>query len=161
MAWGRAYVVRMAAFTSTTRTTFKLAASATREIAAPPARVWALLTDAPNYPRWNSTVTSLQGRIAAGETLRLRVPGAAREFAPRVSVFSPERRMVWRGGFWPMLEGVRVFELERMDGGQTRFSLSETFRGLILPLVASQMPDFAPIFERFAADLKEAAEATK
>src|SRR6185436_2329190 len=114
----------MAAFTATTRSTFKLEASSVREIDAPPARVWALLTDAPNYQRWNSTVTRIDGRIAAGETLRLFVPGTARAFSPRVSVFSPERRMVWRGGFWPMLEGVRVFELERIAEDRTRFTLS-------------------------------------
>jgi len=136
-------------------------ASATCEIEAPRSRVWALLTDAPNYPRWNSTVTSLKGRIAAGETLHLRVPDTAREFTPRVSVFSPEHRMVWRGGFWPMLEGVRMFEIEALGAERSRFTLSETFRGLMLPLIARQLPDFAPIFERFAADLKRAAEDAK
>jgi hypothetical protein len=141
------------------RTTFKLAASATTEIEAPVARVWALLTDADDYPRWNSTVSKIEGRIAPGEKLRLRVPGTARVFSPRVSVFVPERRMVWRGGFLPLFEGIRVFELEAHGGTRTRFTLGETFRGLILPLVAGQMPDFVPIFERFAADLKLAAES--
>jgi hypothetical protein len=31
---------------------------------------------------------------------------------------------------------------------RTRFTLSETFRGLILPLVGPKLPNFAPIFER-------------
>ena len=35
-----------------------------RFIAAPPERIWALLTDAAGFPVWNSTVTSLKGRIA-------------------------------------------------------------------------------------------------
>lgn len=149
----------MPSLTERQRSTFELAARATTEIDAPPARVWGLLTDADGYPRWNSTITSIDGRIAPGEKLKLRVPGTARVFSPRVSVFVPERRMVWRGGFWPVFEGVRVFEIDALGDRGTRFTLGETFRGLILPLVAGQMPDFVPIFERFAADLKLAAEA--
>jgi uncharacterized protein YndB with AHSA1/START domain len=32
--------------------------------------VWALLTDAPGYPRWNSTVVKIDGQIAADKTIR-------------------------------------------------------------------------------------------
>jgi uncharacterized protein YndB with AHSA1/START domain len=34
--------------------------SAQIPIAAPADRVWALLTDAPGYPVWNSTVTKIE-----------------------------------------------------------------------------------------------------
>lgn len=36
--------------------------------------------------------------------------------------------------------------------------MAEIFSGLMLPLIAGKLPDFAPIFERYAADLKKAAE---
>jgi hypothetical protein len=53
-----------------TEATFRMACAINTTIRANAARVWELLTDAAGYPRWNSTVTSLEGQIAAGQTLK-------------------------------------------------------------------------------------------
>ena len=66
--------------------------------------IWALLTDAKAFPRWNSTVTSVEGQIREGETLRLHVPGTERTFTPKVSGVVPCERMTWTGGFSPVFE---------------------------------------------------------
>jgi len=42
--------------------------------------IWNLLTDARNFPQWNSTVASIDGEIREGERLRLHVPGTNRVF---------------------------------------------------------------------------------
>jgi hypothetical protein len=42
----------------------------------------------------------------------------------------------------------------------TTFQMTEVFSGLMVPMVAGRLPDFKPIFERYAADLKKEAEAT-
>ena len=141
-----------------TRMPFRQFVTVTLDIEADAGRVWALLTDAAGFPRWNSTVAGIDGRIAPGETLAVRVPGTAQVFRPTVTEFEPMQRMVWRGGFLPLFQGVRVFELLTIAPRRTRFTLSETFRGLILPLIARKLPDFAPIFEAYANDLKRAAE---
>ena len=44
--------------------TFRLAYAVQIHVDAPAERVWALLTDADGYPRWNGAVTSLRGPIA-------------------------------------------------------------------------------------------------
>lgn len=98
-----------------------------------------LLTDAEGFPRWNSTVSGVEGQIREGECLRLRVPGTDRVFTPRVSAVVPNVRMTWTGGFAPS-------------------SMEERFSGLILSLVKGSMPDFGPVFERYANDLKHEAE---
>jgi hypothetical protein len=36
--------------------------------------------------------------------------------------------------------------------------MEERFSGLMLPLVKRSLPDFEPIFERYADDLKKEAE---
>jgi hypothetical protein len=36
--------------------------------------------------------------------------------------------------------------------------MDERFSGLMLPLVKGSMPDFGPVFARFATDLKREAE---
>src|SRR5687767_8709679 len=57
-------------------------------IAAPPAVVWQVLTDAPGYPAWNSTVERIDGTIAAGERIGLVAKVAPdRTFELTVSTF--------------------------------------------------------------------------
>jgi hypothetical protein len=128
-------------------------------IHASPDRIWSLLTDAAGFPRWNSTVTRIDGPIAAGQTLKIEVPSApGRVFKPRVSAFEPQQRMVWSDGMAPMFKGVRTFTLTPGQSGETEFSMTEQFTGLMLPMIKGSLPDFGPIFEKYAEDLKRAAE---
>jgi len=140
---------------------FFLECRVTTNIRANAKRIWSLLTDAKNFPRWNSTVVSIEGEIQEGARLRLRVPGTARTFSPNVSGIVPNQRMVWTGGFAPLFKGVRTFELNPCDGGSTEFTMNERFSGLMLPLVRGSFPDFGPVFTRYANDLKNEAERTE
>ena len=47
----------------TIKKTFSRETSVSTSIFADPAIVWALLTHASDFPRWNSTVTSVKGEI--------------------------------------------------------------------------------------------------
>lgn len=121
-------------------------------------RIWNLLTDAKGFPRWNTTVTSVEGEIREGGQLRLRVPGTDRTFTPTVSGVVPGQRMIWTGGFAPVFKGVRTFELKACADGSTAFTMEERFSGLMLPLIKGSLPDFGPVFARYASDLKLEAE---
>ena len=137
---------------------FSMSCRVEATINADPATIWGLLTDARDFPRWNSTVTRIEGQIREGERLRVHAPGTDRTFKPRVSGVVPYRRMAWIGGFAPLMKGVRTFELKPHDDGSTEFIMQEHFYGLMLPLARRSMPDFGPIYERYADDLKRAAE---
>jgi hypothetical protein len=140
--------------------TFRMECTIQTTIRASPERVWTLLTDAAGFPRWNSTVTSIEGDIAEGKTLKLRVPTAPeRVFKPRVSILEPGRSMIWSDGMAPMFKGIRTFTLRPGGDGSTEFSMREEFSGLMLPMIKGSLPDFAPVFETYAEDLKRAAEA--
>ncbi|HRE25665.1 MAG TPA: hypothetical protein PK954_03440, partial [Anaerolineales bacterium] len=56
---------------SVTKQTFRMEYAISGAIHATPERIWALLTNAADFPRWNSTVTRIDGRIAAGEKIAL------------------------------------------------------------------------------------------
>ncbi len=141
--------------------TFRMDCTIKTTIRATPDRIWRLLTDAAAFPRWNSTVTSIEGEIAEGQTLKLKVPSApSRVFKPKVTKVEPGRSMIWSDGMAPMFKGVRTFTLTPKDQGATEFSMMEEFSGLMLPLIKGSLPDFAPVFEAYAADLKRAAEGT-
>jgi hypothetical protein len=130
------------------------------EIAAQPARIWALLTDAEGYPQWNSTIHIVDGSIGPGTMLAIytkSTPG--RGFPLKVVEFEPERRMVWEGVLpMRMFKGVRTLTLTPA-GGAVRFDMREEFRGPLMPLIVRMIPDQQPHFDAFARDLKAAAEA--
>ncbi len=120
--------------------------------------IWRLLTDTTGYPLWNSTVTRIDGQIREGGKLRLHVPGTDCTFTPTVSGVVPRERMTWTGGFAPVFKGVRTFELKPHGDGSTDFAMEEVFSGLLLPLVKGSLPDFGPVFARYAGDLKREAK---
>ena len=143
----------------TSRSTFNRSCAISVEIQAPAEKVWSLLTDAEGMTRWNSTLTSIDGPIELGGIVRMQVPEApGRTFKPKVVQFEPNRRMEWREGN-PMFLGVRTYTLTPLaDGTSTRFEMTERFSGLMLPMIGGRLPDFGPIFERYATDLKAEAE---
>ena len=137
---------------------FSLSCEVEINIKAKPESIWNLLTNAKNFPNWNSNVTSIEGQIRDGERLRMHVPGTSRTFTPKVSGVVPNRHMIWADGFSPVFKGVRTFELKPCDDDSTDFAMQENFSGLLLPFFKGSMPDFKPVFEAWANDLKYEAE---
>lgn len=141
-----------------TKSAFRMEIAVGIAIAAKPEKIWALLTDAPGFPKWNSTVTHIEGTIADGQKIKVRVPITTRVFPLKVGAVEANRTMQWSDGFAPMFRGVRTFTLTpRADGG-TDFAMAEVFSGLMLPMIAGALPDFVPVFDQYAKDLKKAAE---
>ena len=131
-------------------------------IAAPPERVWEILTDGENFARWNSTVVSLEGSIAEGETIALvSTVNPKRTFKLKVSQVDAPTSMVWSDGM-PMglFAGVRTFTLGPTDDGGTEFSMREAYSGLLAGLITKSIPDMTESFEAFAADLRTQAETS-
>jgi hypothetical protein len=120
--------------------------------------VWGLLTDAKGFPRWNSTVTGIDGEIREGERLRLHVPGSGRTFTPEVSGVVAGRGMTWSDGITGVFKGVRTFGLMPRSDNSTDFVMEERFSGVMFALTRWMLPDFRPIFEAYAGDLKREAE---
>ena len=127
------------------------------DVRARPDRIWALLTNAADIPRWNSTVTSVEGRVAPGERLKIKVPISKRTFPVTVDSFEPHRRLVWSDGN-AVFRGVRTYTLTPKADGATTFAMEEVFTGFMLPLIGMSLPDFKPVFEQYASDLKKEAE---
>ena len=140
-------------------TTFHHDCSVRCDIHAKPAEIWALLTDARRFTSWNSTVRSLEGDIALGNKLALKVKlDPKRTFTPRVTKLEFAKEMEWSDGFAPMFRGKRTFTLTPKEDGVTEFAMQEVLSGLMLPMIKKSLPDFGPAFEAFARDLRRAAE---
>ena len=68
--------------------------------------------------------------------------------------------MTWSDGMAPMFKGVRTFTLVPAPDGCTEFRMKEEFSGLMLPMIKGSLPDFGPVFEAYAEDLRRAAEGS-
>lgn len=134
--------------------------SAVNLIQAAPEAIWQILTDAPGYPGWNTTVAKVEGRIALGEKITVQVKLApGRAFPVKVVVFDAPRRMVWRSRMpLGLFKGERTYELRSLGVGEVEFSMRESFTGFLAPLIGASIPDLQPAFDAFAACLKARAE---
>lgn len=131
-----------------------------RTINAPPEKIWALLTDASSYRDWNPTIVSLDGTIAAGETIKLiSTLNPKRTFSLKVTELQPPSRMVWADGMpLGLFRGERTYTLTPQADASTSFAMREAYSGPLAPLITRAIPDMTASFEQFADGLKAAAE---
>ena len=131
---------------SKTQSAFRMEYSMGINIHASVHRVWTLMTQADEFPRWNTTIKSISGKIAAGETIQLTAaisPG--RVFNLAIVEFVPHQKMVWSDGN-AMFKGVRTYTFASKSADTTDFSMAEVYTGLMLPMIAGSLPDFRPVF---------------
>lgn len=129
-------------------------------IEASPDAVWAILTDAPGYTKWDSGVERVGGHIAPGERITVvSKVNPGRAFPVTVTDFVPGQKMVWSGGMpLGLFNGVRTFTLSPQANGAIRFTMREVYSGPLAPLIWRSIPDLGPSFEQFASGLKNQAE---
>ena len=129
-------------------------------INASPETIWKILIDASDWPKWNSTVIKVEGKIALGEKITVFAKvNPNRAFPLTVTEFVPKERMVWSGGMpLGLFKGERTYTLSQKSDGSVEFTMQEIFSGLMAPLITGSIPDLQPSFEEFAAALKRRAE---
>ncbi|HEY1871045.1 MAG TPA: SRPBCC domain-containing protein [Chitinophagaceae bacterium] len=138
----------------TTKKTFSRETAIRVDIKADKSIIWALLTNAKDYPRWNSTIISIDGSIAPNEKIKLKAKlDPKREFKLKVKVYEPENCLVWGDAM-----GNRTYSLKSIGDNLTNFSMTEKISGPLFPLFAKMIPPFDEAFEHFARDLKHESE---
>ncbi len=138
----------------TTKKTFSRETAVSIDIQADKSIIWALLTNANDFPRWNSTVITIEGSIAQGEIIKLKAKlDPKRIFKLKVKDFEPDTRLVWGDAM-----GNRFYTLKSIGNNLTNFSMVEKIGGPLFPLFAKMIPPFDEAFEQYAKDLKNEAE---
>ncbi|GGY12150.1 SRPBCC domain-containing protein [Streptomyces hiroshimensis] len=132
------------------------------DIAAPPERVWQVLTDLARYEEWNPFIRQASGVVAPGRRLKLKVFPAGRRpmtFRPTVKAAVPGEELRWLGrtALPGLFSGEHRFVLTDLDGGGTRVVQSEKFTGLLVPLLRRSITATVADFEALNKALKKRA----
>ena len=125
------------------RTAFAVTIIATTDIAAPPERVWAVLTDTGAYPEWNPFVRRLEGELREGSRLSVDLQPNDKKpttMKPTVVAVQPGRSFTWLGrvGLPGVLDGRHTFTVEATVQG-SRLVQHERLSGLLTPLFRTML----------------------
>ena len=134
------------------------------DIDSTPEQVWAVLTDFPAFAHWNPFITSIAGSPFEGQRLAITIqpPDArAMSFKPTVTASEPNRHLAWLGrvGLPRIFDGAHEFTLEPNEHGGTSFTQRETFRGVLVPLLAGTLTHTLDGFEQMNEAIKQRAES--
>ena len=134
------------------------------EIAAPPGRVWAVMTDVERWPEWTPSMTSVtrldDGPLVVGSRARVKQPklSSALFTVTDVTDTAARRSFTWRMSA-PGVRGVATHVVEPAGAG-ARATLSVEFAGPLGGLVARL---YGGLTERYLAleaeGLKRRAES--
>lgn len=138
----------------TVKKTFSRETIITQKIKASDATIWSLLTNAADFPKWNSTVISIDGKIQLGEKIKLKSTlDSSRTFKLKVKEFIVNKTLVWGDAM-----GKRTYTLKKEED-HVVFTMTEKIGSFMFPLFANKIPSFDASFEQFVADLKKEAES--
>lgn len=137
--------------------------SATIEIAAPPSAVYAVLVDLAAYREWNPQIPHATGEVAVGRRITLKMappvgPGTV-TIHPKVIVANPGVELRLLGRIPLLFSGEHRFKLIALRGGaNTQVTQSETYRGLVVPLLGRTLTAAKTGFEQHNRALKQRVE---
>lgn len=132
-------------------------------INAAPQKIWKILTDFENYPKWNPFITFIKGEAIVGKKISIKVEppnSRAMTFEPEILVFETNKELLWLGHFLfsGLFDGEHKFELIDNGNGTTTFKQSEDFGGILVPCFGSSFDDTLEGFKAMNEKLKELAE---
>ena len=129
------------------------------QIAAPPAKVWQMLVDAPSWPTWQKDIGSVSsgGPLAPGARFVWKTGNTT--IHSQVQLFDPPQVLSWTGTA-QTAKAVHVWELHSLPGDQTLVIVKESLDGPFIAklLSSSQLTDADT---KWLSALKKAAESAR
>ena len=137
------------------------------EIQAKKDKVWEVLTNFKEYPKWNPFIQTIEGSLKLGGKLKVKiVPPHSKGmvFKPNIIDLEKNRKFTWLGHFLfkGLFDGQHTFELIENNDGTTTLIQSEIFKGLLIPLFGKKFEDNTKAgFRLMNASLKEKIEVSE
>jgi len=132
-------------------------------IDANPKRVWQVLTDFDNHPKWNPFIKSISGEKEVGKKLTVKIQppeGKGMTFNPRVLSFAKNEELRWIGKLFVkgIFDGEHYFKLIENGKKQTKFVHGEKFSGILVPLMTKVLENTKQGFKLMNEALKSECE---
>jgi hypothetical protein len=132
-------------------------------INAAPAKVWSVLTNFEEFPRWNPFIKSIEGDKSVGGKLATSILPPNRKlmhFKPRVLVFEENEELRWLGTAFVkgLFDGEHYFKINDLGNGSVKFVHGENFRGILVGLMSKVFVDTKLGFEQMNEALKKECE---
>lgn len=108
--------------------------------------VWEVLTELPAHADWNPFIRKIEGDLRPGAKLEVGLqPEGERGITmhPKVLATEPGRELRWLGHLLVprVFDGEHRFLIEEAGPGRVRFTQSERFGGLLVPLLWKKLRD--------------------
>jgi len=137
---------------------------AAMDIAAPVETVWRTLQDFASYPQWSRFILTIEGEARRGAHLAVQLDdgGGVMRMRPTIVILNENVELRWRGvaGASFLFTGEHSFHLQPLPNGATRFTQSETFGGILVPLFWKRLDgQTRRAFHSFNDALRKRAEA--
>lgn len=132
-------------------------------IDASPEKVWAILTNFENHPKWNPFIRSITGEKKIGEqlTVSIQPPGGnGMTFKPIVTSFKENKELRWKGklGVQGIFDGEHYFQLIGQENNRTKLIHGERFSGILVALMGKALDKTKEGFELMNKSLKIESE---
>jgi hypothetical protein len=102
-------------------------------------RVWQVLSDFENFPKWNPFVIKVLGQPKVGEILQIEVQlpeSKLLKFTPKVLVAEPNKELRWVGTMpTGAFRGEHFYQIESLGENRVRFIHGEHFSGWMVRLI--------------------------
>lgn len=122
-------------------------------------KIWQILLDFDNYPKWNSFIKSVSGDVKVGNRIQIKLQGMT--FKPVILNLNKNTELKWLGHLWfkGLFDGEHKFYLTDNGNGTTNFEQSENFSGILVNLFSKRLDqDTKKGFEQMNKELKLRAE---
>jgi hypothetical protein len=126
-------------------------------------KVWDVLMNFDNYPKWNPFITSISGERKLGNRLTVSINppgGKGMTFKPNILTLEANKEFRWKGklGINGIFDGEHYFILESVDKDITKFIHGEKFSGLLVPLVGKMLDKTQKGFQLMNESIKKECE---
>ena len=126
-------------------------------------KVWDVLMNFDNYPKWNPFITSISGERKLGSRLTVSINppgGKGMTFKPNILTLEANKEFRWKGklGINGIFDGEHYFILEVLENDKTKFIQGEKFSGLLVPFVGKMLDKTQKGFQLMNESIKKECE---
>jgi len=104
-------------------------------INATPEKVWSILTNFGDYPKWNPFIVSIKGDLKAGQRIENTMMNGEKKFVfkPKVLSVVPNKYFDWLGSLLikGIFDGHHYFQIEQVNSSQVKLIHGENFSGIL------------------------------